>query len=173
MEWKDITKFNGKFAVSNCGQIRNNKTGKVLKLNVNGEGYLHVTVKPSGRNGKAYGIRVHREVAKAFVPEVSEKTFVNHIDGVKTNNHYTNLEWVTNQENLDHAKKLGLTQKCAQIGSKNHKTKLTDEQVGFIINNYSPRHKKFGARALAKTLKVDHSVIVRIASGDERKHIGR
>ena len=51
---------------------------------------------------------VHRLVGKYFIPNPLNKPQINHIDGVKTNNHASNLEWVTNQENRDHAVKTGL-----------------------------------------------------------------
>jgi hypothetical protein len=51
---------------------------------------------------------IHRIVAIAFVPKVEGKPHVNHRDGVKANNHYTNLEWCTPQENNEHGVKMGL-----------------------------------------------------------------
>lgn len=51
---------------------------------------------------------VHQLVARTFLPNPLELPQVNHKDGVKTNNHFNNLEWVTNQGNRDHAVKLGL-----------------------------------------------------------------
>jgi hypothetical protein len=66
-------------------------------------GYYNVKL-----NGKHHN--VHRIVAKAFIPRPTDKEYVNHKDGNKLNNHYSNLEWCTQQENILHAQqKLGQT----------------------------------------------------------------
>lgn len=70
---------------------------------------------------------VHRLIAEVFCENMEGKKQVNHIDGNKKNNHYINLEWVTNQENRDHAVKSGLIAKGERACHK-----LTDIQVGEI-----------------------------------------
>lgn len=63
--------------------------------------YSHVEI-----NGKLYS--VHRIVAACFVENKLNLPCVNHKDGIRNNNHYTNLEWVTNKENVSHAWENGL-----------------------------------------------------------------
>ena len=60
-------------------------------------------------------VRIHRLVAEYFVPNPDNKPIVNHIDANKTNNYYKNLEWVTDQENRDHASKLGLLSNRSEL----------------------------------------------------------
>lgn len=57
-------------------------------------------------DGVYYHASIHRLVAMYFVANPYNKTIVNHIDGNKLNNHYTNVEWVTASENNVHAIKL-------------------------------------------------------------------
>lgn len=85
------------YEVSNHGQIRNKRTNKILKPQLNREGgYLRVAL-----NGTRY--YVHRLVADAFFDGEHGKIDVNHIDGNRVNNDLTNLEWCTRKENVRHA----------------------------------------------------------------------
>ena len=59
-------------------------------------------------NGKSKTFRVARLVGEYFVPNPLKKPEINHIDANKSNDHHSNLEWVTRQENVDHAMKNNL-----------------------------------------------------------------
>ena len=76
------------------------KNGNPLKPSINHKGYEIVNLRI---DGKRVGIAVHTLVARAFCDGYSPEKQVNHKDGVKTNNDYTNLEWLTPKENTQHA----------------------------------------------------------------------
>lgn len=107
--WKDIPEYLGIYQVSNYGSIRKIgrcKKPKMMTPKPNQKGYLRVCF---AIGGKLRFYRVHRLVAQAFIPNPNNKTQINHKDGNKLNNCVDNLEWVTNQENCEHAQINGLT----------------------------------------------------------------
>lgn len=108
MEWKIIEQTNGLYEISNTGVVRKIKTGKIIKSKINEKGYLRVLIMIKY---KKYIFRVHRLVAQAFVPNINNLPQVNHINGIKTDNRVENLEWVSNEENYQHAIEHGLIQK--------------------------------------------------------------
>jgi hypothetical protein len=99
LEWKEISAAPG-FLISRCGKVWNIKKNKYKKSYVS-HGYLTFWVL-----GKR--LTIHKSVAIAFVPGQKEGLVVNHKDGNKLNNDPENLEWITNFENLLHARDNGL-----------------------------------------------------------------
>lgn len=168
-EWKEIEEFDGKYSVSNSGQIKNTKRGTILKQVLNPTGYYMINVKPFGRQRKSKTFRVHREVAKAFIPNPDNLPQVNHIDGCKTNNHVSNLEWCTPSENARHAAELGLS--IPIKGMDNVHAKLTDDIVRYIRNVYVPFCRTYGTRALARQFGVTHGIITKIIQNKKWKHV--
>ena len=90
------------YSISDYGRCRNDKKGTILKGKFNPTtGYISYCLKT--RLNDRY-ISAHRTLMKAFKPiENMDYYVVNHIDGDKTNNHISNLEWCTQQENVKHA----------------------------------------------------------------------
>lgn len=101
--WRDIEETGGKYQVSSWGKVRNVETGNILAPYENEKGYLKIDLYIGGKRLKR---RVNRLVAQAFIPNPYDLPQVNHKDGNNQNNSITNLEWVTNRENVDHAIKL-------------------------------------------------------------------
>ena len=103
--WKTIEEAPN-YAVSNFGRIKNQMTNHVLKPWNCKNGYQQVSLKVIGYD-KFQKRYVHRVVAQAFIPNIENKREVNHIDGNKTNNKLSNLEWVTSSENQIKRHELG------------------------------------------------------------------
>ena len=98
-QWKKIEGFEN-YSVSTHGRVRNDKTGYVIK-SWEYRGYQFVRLHKKSLGGfKAK--RVHRLVAEAFIPNTDKLPMVNHKDENKTNNHVSNLEWCTNEYNLNY-----------------------------------------------------------------------
>lgn len=104
------------------GLVYSTHVNRYLSTNKhNGSGYKIFSRIVKGKLTNTY---THRAVAEAFIPNPGSLPVVNHINGVKSDNRVTNLEWVTSKQNSLHAKRLGLTSDRA-----NTVYTLTDKQV--------------------------------------------
>jgi hypothetical protein len=104
-------------------------------------------------------------VAESFIGPKPEGLQVNHIDGIKSNNHYSNLEYVTPLENTRHAWEHGLSKK--QLGERCSSSKLTSSQVAYIKRNKGI----IKAKDLARELGITPSNISQIWRGYSWSHI--
>ena len=113
--WKDIEGYEGKYQISNMGNVRSlyvnrhlgrhNKDVVIPKIRNltptdNGHGYLVVALRKMTEKKNYY---VHRLVAEAFLEQVEGKNVVNHIDYNTKNNSVLNLEWCSQKENIHHS----------------------------------------------------------------------
>ena len=105
------------------------KKGIELKQSTDKYGYKTVAIY---KNGKGKLKKVHRLVCEAFLPEYSNSLQVNHIDGNKKNNVYTNLEMCTASENNLHALRTGLRKSPSLPGERNNYSRLTNKQADSI-----------------------------------------
>ena len=103
-EWRDIKGFEGKYQISNLGNVKSlnyNNTGKpnLLKPTKLANGYLQVSL---CKNGKRIGKLVHVLVSEAFIPNPFELPQINHKDENKENNCVDNLEWCDAKYNINY-----------------------------------------------------------------------
>ena len=106
-EWKNIKEASN-YEVSNLGNVRNKTTLKILKGRLSKSGYLQVSIKINETN-KFSNRYIHRLVAQYWIENPKNKKEVNHKDGNKENNIFSNLEWVTSSENQKHRHSIGIS----------------------------------------------------------------
>lgn len=102
-EWRDIKGYEGIYKISNLGRVKSFKRPyrvkeKILKPLINRNGYYQVCLCKNSKAGLYY---VHRLVWIAFNGQIIENMQVNHINEVKTDNRLSNLNLMTQKENLN------------------------------------------------------------------------
>ena len=130
MEYAIIEDTGGRYVISNKGFLFSVLNGvfTAVKNTLTRQGYYSVGyVTTSGERKIKI---VHRLVAKYFLENKENKPIVNHLDGIKTNNQVSNLEWVTYSENTKHAWDIGLFKR------KHLKSKF-DERIPPEMENVS------------------------------------
>lgn len=122
--WKDIQNYEDYYQVSNFGNVRS-KDRKVVAINnpnriynVKGKNLKPVIIKDTGyyrvslhKNGKQFTHKIHRLVAKQFIPNPKDLPEINHLDFDKANNHVDNLEWITKYDNILHERAYRMNKK--------------------------------------------------------------
>lgn len=126
------------YFISTRGVVRNVKTGKALSPQ--NTGYLHVRI-PHG--DQTLNVRIHRAVAETFIRRPEGCDVVNHKDGNKQNNDVSNLEWVSQSENVLHS-----------ISQRSGELVMEDFIITVPVSGFRTYHIKATSKAHAKeTLK--------------------
>lgn len=173
--WKDVKGYEGIYKISNFGNVKSlerlkkskgNSTRvvneRILKYNTNIFGYKYVILCKESKN-KCF--LIHRLIGIAFIPNPENKPQINHINGIKTDNSISNLEWCTQQENSIHAFKTGLMHHNPKVGERHGRSKLTEKEV-LEIRNDNRTHEK-----IAQSYNVSSPLISHIKQRKLWRHI--
>lgn len=149
------------YEISNIGRVKsiNYNKERILKLqNMNGYNRVGLSI-----NGIVNLFLVHRLIAVAFIDNIHNHPFINHINGVKNDNRVENLEWCNSTENLNHA--LDNNLRVMPNGEKHHKSKLNEAQVLEI------RNSNLSQKELTKLYNVKQPLISAVINKRKWKHI--
>ena len=175
--WRDVVGYEGYYMVSDLGDIKSvsrkfkqsnghpfTKQGMVLSPISRPTGYQYVNL---SKMGDRRANSIHRVVASAFIPNPEGKPHVNHINGIKSDNSLSNLEWCTPKENTRHAYDNGLM--SGRKGGSHHGAKLNANQVAEIRRIY--KGGGFTQKEIAAQYNVTSTAISRIVNGVLWGHI--
>lgn len=115
--------FDG-YEIDSSGFVISPRTGVPMKTRIVNGGYhaIGLCVLRKRKN-----FLLHRLIALVFIPNPDKKPHINHKDGDKDNNSFSNLEWCTPKENAHHAYATGLR----------HGRKLGDHHLARLVLNLS------------------------------------
>jgi AraC-like DNA-binding protein len=154
--WRTI---DGHYEVSRTGSVRRTRDGRIMGQWLSAQGYSLVRLARPRRT-----IRVHRLVAKAFIPNPDSLPFVNHLDCNRSHNDASNLEWCTQKENLDHAERLGRMRRNYWKGRRSPRAALSEEIAEEI--RATRRATGLSLEKLARQFGASKRTVGRIISGE-------
>jgi hypothetical protein len=148
------------------GEIFSKNSGELRKLatTINNKGYECITIYIEQKKTTK---KLHRMLLETFKPTEDKSLQSNHIDGIKTNNHIDNLEWVTASRNMEHSYELNLRE--PRKGEKNCGAKLTEIQVKQLKGLHMTGQYK--QRELAEIFLISDSQVSRIVNNNQWKHL--
>lgn len=164
--WKDIKGYEGKYQISNLGQVKSlgndrSKKEKIRKLNKRKDGYLQVKL---WKNGTYKMFKIHQLVAIAFVPNPDNKTDVDHIDTNRSNCHVSNLRWSTHKENCNNPLTLSNKKNNLHLWKLRKTKKYICKNTGEIFESEKEIKEKYNIKG--------HGNIAKVCRG-ERNHCGK
>jgi len=163
-EWRDIPGYEGIYQVSDLGRVKRVATEHILKPRRNRWGYLQVQL--SVRTNRKTWV-VHRLVALTFIGPRPQGCDINHRNGIKTENHLDNLEYLSRKAHEHHTRTvLGLHD---NEGEKNHAARLNESDVDRLRYLYSTGN--YTGLELAELFGVSKSAIGYALSGETWSHL--
>ncbi|HST20997.1 MAG TPA: HNH endonuclease [Blastocatellia bacterium] len=136
--WKPLAGYEIYYEISSLGMVRRVKSqsgatvGRMLRWRLDHDRYVEVCI---STDGKSVTRKVHSLVARTFLGDRPSGMTINHIDGCKSNNSVTNLEYCTMEENREHALRSGLF--CT--GERSHR-RLHPERYPKGDSHYARTH---------------------------------
>jgi len=95
--WKYITGYEGRYSISNKGEVYSHIRNYILKQRQSVRGYYNIDLRDTSGNRRT--LPVHRLVALEFIQNDNDLETVDHKDGNKLNNTESNLRWMTRGDN--------------------------------------------------------------------------
>jgi len=176
--WKPIKGYELTYEVSNLGNVRSKdwmqkhsvsgglflKKGKPISIRFGStwNGYSSVSLK---KNNKQVSLFLHRVIGEAFIPNPDNKPFINHKNGIKTDNRVSNLEWCTRSENAKHSFKIGL--QCNK-GQNHPRHKVTDKDVLKMRERYANGESSW---KIFKSMNMSYTNVKDIIAGRSWSHL--
>lgn len=153
--WKPIKDWEDRYAINETGEVINIRTNKKVIGDTNNAGYYRVCLYDKSSNRKQRYFR-HRLVAMHFLENKEGLEEVNHIDGDKSNNAVSNLEWISRIDNERHSRRI--------IGNKEYKPYRVE------FNNGTVKNFEFKSE-LAKSMGVTSATVKNWLHGRNRGYI--
>lgn len=144
--------------VSSCGRVRNGATLKERPLRLAQNGYQLIQIKKKT-------FLVHRLVALTFLRNPGNLSDVDHIDNVKTNNHVSNLQWLSRKQNMQ---KAWFADGAFGVGEDHSSATLTNRQAEEVKASLANGER---TSAVAKRFGVNFGVVNAIKQGKVWRHI--
>lgn len=169
--WKDIEQYEGLYQVSNFGCVKrlpsfHCKKEHILKPHICSTGYYVVVL---SKNGKTKTHKVHRLVAKAFVPNPHCLNEVSHLDESRTNNFANNLTWCTPKENnnMPLRKIRSVIAHTGKKFSEKTRERMRQAQLGERSHRYGKKNELCGASKPVIQMTQDGVFVTEFPSASE------